>query len=133
MTHTSSFSNNTEKLQLFDFPNKEVLAVIILENIRFSSAIPVVRGGTGLNTINTLLLMTKQNRCRDLRLQTLTVAASLRHSITFLLGHPSLGATDLKLHSLLDRGPCRSPNSQNLQNTVKINKLFFGNATKIYP
>lgn len=43
MTHPSSSSNNSEKLQLFDFPNKELLAVIIPENIRLGAIVPVLR------------------------------------------------------------------------------------------
>lgn len=43
MTHSSSFSNSSEKLQLFDFPSKELLAVIIPENIRLGVAVPVLR------------------------------------------------------------------------------------------
>lgn len=52
MTHTSSFSNNGEKLQLFDFPNEQLLAVKIPENIRLGTGLPVLRGGTGLGTVN---------------------------------------------------------------------------------
>lgn len=51
MTHTSSFSNR-EKLQLSDFSNKELLAVLIPENLGI--VIPVLRGGTGLGTVNAL-------------------------------------------------------------------------------